>query len=40
MNKLKRTVKVFYLRLIRSLSSDRKVTKPKNTTNISNDMSG
>jgi hypothetical protein len=30
--KLKRTVKVFYLRLIRNLSSERKVTKPKKLT--------
>ncbi len=30
--KLKRTVKVLYLRLIRNLSSERKVTKPKKLT--------
>lgn len=34
--KLKRTVKVFYLRLIRSLSSERKVTKPKKLTESEN----
>lgn len=32
MNKLKRTVKVFYLRLLRNISSERKVTKPKKLT--------
>ena len=36
MNKLKRTVKVFYLRLLRNLSSDRKVTKPKKLTESEN----
>ena len=36
MNKLKRTVKVFYLRLLRNLSSERKVTKPKKLTEAEN----
>jgi hypothetical protein len=36
MSKLKRTVKVFYLRLIRNLSSERKVTKPKKLTESEN----
>ena len=34
--KLKRTVKVLYLRLIRNLSSERKVTKPKKLTESEN----
>jgi len=36
MSKLKRTIKVFYLRLIRNLSSEQKVTKPKKLTESEN----
>lgn len=36
MSKLKRKIKVFYLRLLRSLSSERKVTKPKKLTESEN----